>query len=133
MGSVHNASAGARRWCTAASALEQWQHSAISVASACRYRRAREHSHGAGAYTRVVDQHACGQAGTTGWTLKSPGPAFRALLTHLWRVMLQATITSPEHLAAYADYCKRALSNAVNGPLLGKRDAVLHQVRSGPA
>jgi hypothetical protein len=47
--------------------------------------------------------------------------------------MLQATITSPEHLAAYADYCKRALSNAVNGPLLGKRDAVLHQVRSGPA
>jgi hypothetical protein len=40
----------------------------------------------------------------------------------------QASITSPEHLAAYADYCKRALSNAVNGPLLGKRDALLHQV-----
>ena len=40
----------------------------------------------------------------------------------------QASITSPEHLAAYADYCKRALSNAVNGPLLGKRDAVLHQL-----
>jgi hypothetical protein len=41
----------------------------------------------------------------------------------------QATITSPEHLAAYAEYCKRALSNAVNGPLLSKRDAVLHQAR----
>ena len=41
----------------------------------------------------------------------------------------QASITSTEHLAAYADYCKRALSNAVNGPLLSKRDALLHQVR----
>ena len=46
--------------------------------------------------------------------------------THLMR---QASITSAEHLAAYAEYCKRALSNAVNGPLLSKRDTLAHQAR----
>lgn len=44
--------------------------------------------------------------------------------------MAQAHITSPEHLHAYADYCKRTLHNAVNGNLMSKRDRLVHQARA---
>lgn len=35
-------------------------------------------------------------------------------------------MSSIEHLTAYSELCKRALRSCVNGPLLSKRDEVLH-------
>lgn len=59
----------------------------------------------------------------------SVGPALLTTDTAVLRGPAQAHITSPEHLNAYAEYCKRTLHNAVNGNLMSKRDRLVHQVR----
>jgi hypothetical protein len=76
--------------------------------------------------------YRCGSRQRAAQRIQTLGRSARAH-SALTRRAAQASITSPEHLAAYAEYCKRALSNAVNGPLLGKRDAIAHQARAQPS